>query len=344
LSEAPRSFLQMVLTLAIAAGGGLALLAIGLPSPWLTGGMVAVAIAAMAGAPVGIPSLAIRGLMVVLGVSIGAGVTPDTLRGVVLWPGSMLVLAVTVAAIVAASTAFLRRMPGYDGETALYASVPGALTAVLATAASAKADVARVAIVQNLRLFILIAVVPSAAGPAAPIAVAQATPIELAILLALGLAGGLALERTRMPAGLLIGAMLPSAALHGMGFIEARLPDPVSVAAFLGLGAYVGLRFRDLSPAALLREAGPALGSFLVTASIALMGALIVWGLLGVPMAEAMLAFAPGALEGMTALAFSLHLDPAYVGAHHLARFLGIAFLLPIVAMWLRKRATPSVM
>lgn len=318
------------------------MMAIGLPSPWLSGGMAAVAIAAMTGIPVSMPRLAVRGLMVVLGVSIGSGVAPDTLRGVVLWPGSILVLAGTVAAIVAASTAFLRRMPGYDAETALYASVPGALTAVLATAAGAKADVARVAIVQNLRLFILIAVVPSAAGSALPLSVEQATLPELALLFGAGLVCGVVLERTRMPAGLLIGAMLPSAFLHGTGFIEARLPDPISMAAFLGLGAYVGLRFRDLSSTALLREAIPALGSFLITTAVAMVGALTVWGLLGVPMAEAVLAFAPGALEGMTALAFSLHLDPAYVGAHHLARFLGIAFMLPIVAMWMRRHSSST--
>jgi uncharacterized membrane protein AbrB (regulator of aidB expression) len=43
-------------------------------------------------------------------------------------------------------------------------------------------------------------------------------------------------------------------------------------------------------------------------------------------------AFAPGGLEAMTILAFVIGLDPAFVGAHHLARFLLIAMLLPFVA------------
>jgi uncharacterized membrane protein AbrB (regulator of aidB expression) len=40
-------------------------------------------------------------------------------------------------------------------------------------------------------------------------------------------------------------------------------------------------------------------------------------------------AFAPGAVEAMTVLAFALGLDPLYVGSHHLARFLLISLVAP---------------
>ena len=43
------------------------------------------------------------------------------------------------------------------------------------------------------------------------------------------------------------------------------------------------------------------------------------------------IAFAPGGLEAMTLLAFSLGLDPLYVGSHHLARFILISLSLPFV-------------
>ena len=51
-----------------------------------------------------------------------------------------------------------------------------------------------------------------------------------------------------------------------------------------------------------------------------------------------MVAFAPGGLEAMMVLALILALDPLYVGAHHLARFLGIAFVLPFVIRLLPDR------
>jgi len=40
------------------------------------------------------------------------------------------------------------------------------------------------------------------------------------------------------------------------------------------------------------------------------------------------IAYAPGAQDTMMVLALALHLDPVYVGAHHLARFLVVTFSL----------------
>jgi uncharacterized membrane protein AbrB (regulator of aidB expression) len=56
-----------------------------------------------------------------------------------------------------------------------------------------------------------------------------------------------------------------------------------------------------------------------------------------IPTAEALIAFAPGGLEAMAILAFALHLDPVFIGAHHLARFLGIGLGLPmLIRFWPR--------
>ena len=51
-----------------------------------------------------------------------------------------------------------------------------------------------------------------------------------------------------------------------------------------------------------------------------------------VNLADALAAFAPGGLEAMTMMAFALGLDPLFVGAHHIARFLFISLALPWVA------------
>jgi uncharacterized membrane protein AbrB (regulator of aidB expression) len=42
-------------------------------------------------------------------------------------------------------------------------------------------------------------------------------------------------------------------------------------------------------------------------------------------------AYAPGAIEAMTTLAFALHLDPAFVGVHHVARFTFVSLLIPVI-------------
>ena len=48
------------------------------------------------------------------------------------------------------------------------------------------------------------------------------------------------------------------------------------------------------------------------------------------------MAYAPGGLETMAILAFALHLDPAYVAVHHLARFMFVSLMMPIATARLR--------
>jgi uncharacterized membrane protein AbrB (regulator of aidB expression) len=44
------------------------------------------------------------------------------------------------------------------------------------------------------------------------------------------------------------------------------------------------------------------------------------------------IAFSPGAQDTMMVLALALHLDPVYVGAHHLARFLVVTISVAVGA------------
>jgi uncharacterized membrane protein AbrB (regulator of aidB expression) len=61
-----------------------------------------------------------------------------------------------------------------------------------------------------------------------------------------------------------------------------------------------------------------------------------------VRVADAVVAFAPGAQDSMMVLALSLHLDPIYVGAHHLSRFLLVSLLVPFLAHRLRPLPPPG--
>ena len=54
--------------------------------------------------------------------------------------------------------------------------------------------------------------------------------------------------------------------------------------------------------------------------------------LFGFPIANVVIAFAPGAQDTMMVLALALHLDPVYVGAHHLARFLVVTVAIAVAA------------
>ena len=57
--------------------------------------------------------------------------------------------------------------------------------------------------------------------------------------------------------------------------------------------------------------------------------------LLGLPFGQLWLAYAPGGVEAMAAMALALSLDPAFVGAHHVLRILGLN---AVSASWLRRQ------
>ncbi len=58
--------------------------------------------------------------------------------------------------------------------------------------------------------------------------------------------------------------------------------------------------------------------------------------------ADVVIAFAPGAQDQMMLLALALTLDPVYVGAHHLSRWLVCTLSLAAFGrMMMRQQATP---
>jgi uncharacterized membrane protein AbrB (regulator of aidB expression) len=48
-----------------------------------------------------------------------------------------------------------------------------------------------------------------------------------------------------------------------------------------------------------------------------------------VRLADLLVAYAPGAMDAMLALALTLHIDPIFVGAHHLSRFIFVTIATP---------------
>jgi hypothetical protein len=322
--------------LAVAALGGFVFNIAGFPAAWIAGSTVFVAAATLCGLQVAMPPALRDVVFVFLGISMGAGVTPDTLHRLPDWPLSLVMLAVTVGAIICATYAFFRHMIGWDWQTALFASVPGALSYVLAVAVETEADMRKVAIAQSIRLITLVVVLPvaiSSVAPASPPAAPAGilSVLDFLLLLVVGGAAGLAAHFARVPAGLLTGAFLASAILHGTGLVTANLPPWLLDPCFVTVGVLIGSRFQG-TDLALLRDAlGASLGGFAVGIAVSLLGTVVVVVATEIGWGQVALAYAPGGLEAMIALAFALAVDPAFVAAHQLARFILIAVTMPAV-------------
>ena len=328
-------------TLAIAAAGGAALGLIGVPAGWLSGSILAVAGASLAGRPTLIPTLLMRAIFVLIGISLGAVVTPETLHGMATYPVSIAVLILAMALISVGGAGYLRLIHRWDNVDAYLAAAPGGMSQVLALGAELGGDLRAIAIVQSIRVVVIAVGLPAGLSMLglvgqAPPRVTGALSIgvldELAILVAASTVVAIIAYRIRFPGGLLFGAMLTSAVLHGSGLIHAVMPWWAVNTAMVAMGAITGSRFANTPLRMLLNFVGAAFGSFAVAVTIAAAFAAVLISVLSLRAAEVMIAFAPGSVDAMMLLALALNLDPVYVGAHHLTRIFFVSLTMPLVA------------
>ena len=326
-----------------AAGGWLCWLA-GIPAPWLAGSMAAAVVAVFAGVRIGLPEWLKSLAFIFLGIQTGTTVTWDTVGRAAQWPLSIGFLGLTVVAVTWAGTHFYTRYRNWDSATALFASLPGALSLVMLLASETKADMRRVTISQCIRLFFLVAALPlviTALSPQSAVHGVQATiggfwQVIATVVISSG--AGLALERLRVPAGLILGPVLVAATLELTGLIHGAAPAGVLIPANIVLGVLIASRFMGFSFAEFRRALGEGFSGFLIALGVATVGAAITSSVAGLPFAITLLAFSPGGLDAMTIMAFALGLDPAYVGAHQIARYVGMALLMPVVTGFVLQR------
>jgi membrane AbrB-like protein len=327
-------------TLLIATAGALFFVWINFPAGLICGSMLAVAAAALAGRPMIVPGNLARLTFFIIGMSLGATVTPQTLHGIVDWPLSIVLICVSAVCMTAGTMSYLRFVHGWDMKSALYGGSPGGMAQVISLAVQSGADIRGVVIVQTVRVVFISISIPAglalfglAAPPTATLGAAtfNASAIELAILIGFSLATAMLLYWVRFPASVVFGAMLGSGILHGAGFMHAALPWWFVSAFVVVMGAIVGQRFANTPARMLFAYMGAAIGSFAVAASVCASFAVLVATVTSARVADLVIAFAPGAQDTMMVLALSLNGDPVFVGAHQLARFLTVSLSLPIL-------------
>ena len=341
-----RALIETAETLLIAAAGGLAFTLLGLPAGLVSGSVLAVTVAALFGRPVKVPVPLARICYVVVGILLGAVVTPQTLKGLATWPVSVALLMVATLCMMVATTSYLRVVHRWNRLSALMGASPGAMMQVIALSTELGADLRAVAIVQTLRVLLLTTGIPGGlalfglVAPAVPVVREPAggsSLAEILVVVAVSTVTAWTMARLRFPGGFLFGAMTGSGVLHGTGLIQAVLPWWIGSAAVIVLGAVVGSRFANTTFRLIIGYLGAAFGSFAVSLSVATLFVLIVTHFFPFPIANVVVAFAPGAQDTMMVLALALHLDPVYVGAHHLARFLVVTISVAIAARRIAK-------
>src|SRR3981081_112884 len=233
-------------TLAIGTAGGVLFLWANLPGGLISGAMIAVGIAAIAGRPLTMPPILTQTVLVLLGISLGSLVSRQLLQHMGAYPLTIALLALATFCSTFGSSIYLQRIHGWDQTSAFLAGSPGALSQITMLAIEKGADVPAIAVVQTMRVIILTAALPlllaltgiaPSSAPAA--AVAIASPLELTELIAASVAVAL-LRLMNLPASCMLGAMIGTSVLHGTGLIEGGLPPWLRGVALVGIGALIG--------------------------------------------------------------------------------------------------------
>jgi uncharacterized protein len=328
--------LQFLETLAIGTVGGVLFLVTGLPGGLISGAMLAVGAAAMLGRSMAVPAHLTQAVLVMLGISLGSLMSRQLLQHISAYPLTIGLLALATFCTTFGSSFYLQRLHGWERTSAFLAASPGALSQIALLAIEKGADMPAIAVVQTLRVIILTAALPlilvatgltSSSAPALPMTVAS--PLGLVGLIGASVAVSLVLRMANFPASWLFGAMIGSAVLHGGGWIDGGLPPIVRSVALVGIGTLIGSRFSRMRMSTLARHLAAGLGSFAVASMITAVFVSIVTLTTHVRFSDVLVAYAPGAMDAMLALALTLHIDPIFVGAHHLSRFIFVTIATP---------------
>lgn len=332
---------SFILTAIIGCLGALVAFAIGLPAPFLCGPAIAVTAAGLGGLTLSVPKSLRNATFVVVGISMGTSVTPDVIDAAKTWPLSFLAVLVTVVILLYVAYWILHHGFGYDRNTAMLAASPGHLSYIISLTAETKSDLASVSVIQSVRVLALTLAVPllveylDLVSIDPIVLISPMPPLVLGLTILGSLAVGWIFMRWRFPAALLLGGVAVSILIHITGLASGGVPNWLSQPTYIVLGSLIGTRFSRAS----LRDMRKAfLAGGVVTVAVVLLAsivALLVSRLTGVPINAVMIAFAPGGLETMAAMAVMMHADTAYVGSHHVLRLLFLSVLMPWV---LRKK------
>ncbi|GAB5433493.1 MAG: AbrB family transcriptional regulator [Epibacterium sp.] len=326
----------LVGALGVAVLGTLIFEAIGFPSAPLTGSAAAVSLAALFGLPIRMPVWLRTTAFVLLGINIGSSVTREMLASALAWPVTIAILAVSLFVSLQISRIGLERWMRFSPRDAALAAAPGHLSYVLALSLSDGGQTSRIAVVQSIRVLFLTLCVPVLVS-----LVFGATGVELmpeyvlsnwhlGALVGVTLVVGAVFDRLNIPAAYLLAGIFCSAAGHIFAVTPGRPPEAATILAFLVMGTLIGSRFVGQRLADLKVDFAAGLWVTGINVTVTLIAIGVVMQVMGLSPALLIVAFAPGGVEAMAAIAVTLGLDPAFVAAHHVMRLMILTVLMPL--------------
>ncbi len=324
-------------TIAIGALGAGGAYYLSFPVFVLTGPAILVSVISLTGIRFIIVPIVRDIAFVLIGIGIGAGLNSEATDAILRWPFAIGALAIMLLIIISLCQFLLVRFFKFDKRSAILAATPGHLSFVIGLGSALGLDVARVAVVQSVRLLALTLLVPLLAvlfgvelGTNILPAGISMQNIDLLGLIALSVVVGQILKRLNVPASVLIGAMLTSAAFHALNLTPGVLPTTIALPCFMVIGTMIGTRFSGITFLQLKNAFLAGLTITGVSIFLTVATAIPVAYYLAITPAHVVVAFAPGGLETMIAMGAVLGANPGFVAACHIGRLLLLPLFVPV--------------
>jgi membrane AbrB-like protein len=328
------------MTIAIGTAGTSVFWLLDLPLPFLLGTLSAILLAALAGAPVKDAGTLGKLMRTILGVAIGASITPDLVARMPQMAASLALVPLYVIAIAAIGVPFFRRVYGFDPVTAWYAAMPGGLQDMVLFGQEAGGNTRTLALIHATRVMIIVMITPFLlvhlfdAGLDNPIGAPAATlpPHEMAIMAAAAIIGWKGAERIGMFGAPILGPMILTVILSLTDIIHFRPPAEAILAAQFFIGLTLGAGYAGVTLPEIRRDVVAGIFFVVIVASLAAVftEAVILLGL--APPVDGFLAFVPAGQAEMAVLAIVVGADLGYVVLHHVMRVFLIITGAPVAA------------
>ena len=326
------------------AGFGVALFhLLELPLPWLLGPISFCLLGALAGVPMdGIKPLN-DGMRTILGVAVGATLTPAVFASFAgMWP-TLLLVPVMVALIGITGVPYFQRLCGYDFPTAYYGAMPGGLQDMILFGEQAGANVRTLSLIHATRVMVIVVTLPfilsgiwqaDLSNP--PGVAASDVPVtELIIMVVCAISGWRIAKRIGMFGASILGPLILTAGVTLLGGLHYRPPAEAIWAAQFFIGMNIGANYAGITMTEVRRDLTASLGFCVLLILLTILFVEAVYMLDLAPGMEALLAFAPGGQAELTVLALIVGADMAFVVAHHVLRIFVVILGAPVAARFM---------
>ena len=317
----------------------------GFPAAFLVGSMLSGIAFSLLGAGLALPRTLFFCAQSLIGCAVAQSITAAILVTICEdWALMLLIVGSSVLAggLVGWTLVKSRMLPG---TTAAWGSTPGAASAMVAMAEAYGADARLVALMQYLRVLVVVLTasmvshVLLGSAPVAPVPVAA--PVfslrldawqPLLVTLAVAAAGGFLGQWLKLPAGAMLVPMILGALLHASGVADLYQPFWLQASASVLLGWYVGLGFDR----ALLISAFRMLPRLLLS-SVLLMGlcglsAYLLFRFSHTDALTAYLSTSPGGIDSVILIAMGSQADVPFVVAVQTLRLFIVILIGPGIA------------